>query len=60
MAIRAAPHVHGPGKAFVILCANTYLFIIVHCALLACALGHCVCYVSCAHDVAPGAICLER
>lgn len=47
MAIRAAPHVHGPGRAFAIHCASEYLFVVVvHCTSLAHALGHAV-YVTC-------------
>lgn len=48
MAIRAAPHVHGPGRAFVIHCASEYLFVVVvHCTSLAHALGHAVCVTCC-------------
>ena len=58
MAIRAAPHAHGPRKAFVIHCANEYLFVVVvHCTSLAHALGHAVCYMLCVLDDATGAIC---
>lgn len=47
MATRAAPHVHGPGKAFVIHCVSEYLFVVVvHCTSLAHALGHCA-HVTC-------------
>lgn len=58
MAIRAAPHVHGPRKAFVIHCISVYLFVVVvHCTSLAHALGHAVCYMLCVLDDATGAIC---
>lgn len=57
MATRAAPHVHGPRKAFVIHCVSEYLFVVVvHCTSLAHALGHAVCCMLYVLDDALGAI----